>query len=70
MIGTIEVVFNYLFKFITVVLVNCFYTPENFKGCVKVDQWLFPYVEEYLPYVTGEREAYDTEREYLENINN
>lgn len=48
---------------------NCT-TPENFSYCVRVDQWLLPDIEHYMPYVLGERQAYDTEKEILDTINN
>jgi len=61
---------NFVWKFITVVAVNCVTTPENFVGCMKYETWLTPYIEYYLPYLTGERQPYDTEKEILDNINN
>ena len=69
MIETIQVLSNFLYKFLTVVVVNCVSTPSNFQQCVRVDTWLIPDVKNYAPYLWGERKAYDTEKEYLENIN-
>jgi len=48
---------------------NCS-TPENFSGCLRINEWLIPDVKNYAPYVWGERKAYDTEKEILDNINN
>jgi len=60
---------NFLYKFFVVVLMNCS-TPENFSGCLRINEWLIPDVKNYAPYVWGERKAYDTEKEILDNINN
>ena len=50
-------------------MVNCVAYPENLPQCVQVDHWLMQDIEQYTPYLTGERKAYDTEKEYLEDIN-
>jgi len=36
---------NYIWQFITVVIVGCM-SPENWKACLPVHQWLPPYVED------------------------
>ena len=65
----ILLILNYLNKFFAVVVVNCVAYPENLPQCVRVDHWLMQDIEQYTPYLTGERKAYDTEKEYLEDIN-
>lgn len=69
MIETIHNVLVFSFKFFSVVVMNCT-TPENFSYCIRVDQWLLPDIEHYMPYIMGERQAYDTEKEILDTINN
>lgn len=53
---------NFIYKFFSVVVINCI-TPENFSYCVRIDQWLIPDIQYYAPYLWGERQAYDTEKD-------
>ena len=53
---------NFIYKFFTIVVFNCI-TPENFVGCVQINQWLIPDIQHYAPYLWGERQAYDTEKD-------
>lgn len=38
-------VLNYIWQFITVVLVGCM-SPANWKACLPVHQWLPPYAQQ------------------------
>jgi len=69
MIGTIHHVLVFSYRFFTVVVINCA-TPENFSGCVRVDQWLLPDIQNYAPYLWGDKKPYDSEKEILNTINN
>ncbi len=38
---------NFILKFFTVVVVNCFTYPENLEYCMKIDNWLIPDIQNY-----------------------
>jgi len=46
---------------------NCI-QPVNWKYCYRVDQWLIPDLQEGWKHYTGETVPYQTEKDYLKQI--
>lgn len=58
---------NHLVAFFQVVVVGCI-QPVNWKYCYRVDQWLIPDVVEGYQLWSGEKKAYDNEKDYLNSL--
>ena len=39
--------FIYLVKFVEVMLVGCVFNPGNWDECVRVNEWMSPYVKDF-----------------------
>jgi hypothetical protein len=59
---------NYLTAFWSVVVINCA-QPVNWQYCYRVDQWLIPGLQEGIELYFNPSTIYQSERDYLENIN-
>ena len=60
---------NYATAFWTVVVVNCA-QPVNWEYCKDIDDWLIPGIIEGVEILLKPSSIYESERDYLENINN
>ena len=67
MIEVAAVVANYITRFASVVIINCFTYPQNLPYCVRIDTWLIPDIQNHMGYLTGEKKAYDNEKQILQN---
>ncbi len=57
----------HLVAFFQVVVVNCA-QPINWKYCYRVDQWLIPDLVEGYQLWSGDKKAYDNEKDYLNSL--
>ena len=53
--------------FFQVVVMNCI-QPTNWQYCYRVDQWLIPDLIEGIMIYTGEKNPYQSEKEYLKSV--
>jgi hypothetical protein len=60
---------NYLNVFWSVVVMNCI-QPVNWEYCYRVNDWLIPDLIYAWELKTGQKYIYQTEKEYLKDIEN
>ena len=62
-------IWNYTLTFFHMVLVPCITVPENWEQCRKIDEWLLPDIQQGIEIYFNPSSIYQSEREYLRNIN-
>ena len=59
---------NYVTAFWSVVVMNCI-QPVNWEYCKNLNEWLIPGIREGVEILLNPSTIYQSERDYLDNIN-
>tara|TARA_R100001591_G_C4204474_1_gene144695 strand:+ start:111 stop:320 length:210 start_codon:yes stop_codon:yes gene_type:complete len=59
---------NYVAAFWSVVVMNCI-QPVNWNNCKDLNEWLVPGIREGVEILLNPSTIYQSERDYLDNIN-
>jgi len=59
---------NYVTAFWSVVVMNCI-QPVNWNNCKDLNEWLVPGIREGVEILLNPSTIYQSERDYLDNIN-
>ena len=60
-------IWNYTVAFFQVVVMGCI-QPVNWEYCYRIDQWLIPDIMEGYEIWTKQKHPYQSEKEYLSNV--